>query len=487
MDEDEATNAKADPAAPAARSEPTDEAAPGAAGGPDDALRAREAARFFALASEHHRRGDLEAALQAYANAVGQDRGYASAYNNMGVALRSMGKLEAAVACYDRALALEPANAGMHSNQGNALRDLGRYVPAATHHREAVRLAPRSAEAFYNLGLVFRDLGQLDDALTYFAKCLAIRPDYPDCMWDRALTLLMMGDFERGFPAYEARWNLARTPKRRFRHPIWDGSDLDGRTIVVHNEQGFGDMIQFVRYVPLVAERGGTVVLEVQSQLSRLLAGVRGVGRLVHEGAVVDDADVSAPLMSLPAIFGTTLETIPADVPYIAAPEIHRNHIPVPLGAARNVGICWTGKTTPGTDRNRSCPLAHFVDLMGLADVAFHSLQVDAGGRAIEAHGCEALVTDLGGGLHDFADTAAVISQLDLVITVDTALAHLAGAMARPVWVLIHFAADWRWMCDREDNPWYPTMRLFRQRQPGDWAEVMSRVKAALSEFAGVP
>ncbi|MDP7667872.1 MAG: tetratricopeptide repeat-containing glycosyltransferase family protein [Rhodospirillales bacterium] len=466
MDEDEPTMAKA-------------EAAAAVQTGVPDA-----AARFFALGSKHHRRGDLKAALHAYANAVRHDRRHANAYNNMGVALRSMGKLEAAVACYDRALALNRAGAGTHSNLGNALRGLGRYALAAIHLGEAVKLAPRSAETFYNLGLVLRDLGQLDDALRCFEKSLATRRDHPDCVWDQALTFLMMGDFERGFPAYEARWNLARARKRPIRHPLWDGSDLDGRTIVLHNEQGFGDMIQFVRFVPLVAERGGTVVLEVQPELSHLFEGVRGASRVVLDGAVEDEADVAAPLMSVPGILGTTLETIPAEVPYLAAPDVAGDRIRVHFGAGCNVGICWAGKITHADDRNRSCSLAHFVDLMGLADVAFHSLQVDAGRRAIEAQGCEALVTDLGGRLHDFADTAAVISQLDLVITVDTAVAHLAGAMGRPVWVLIPFAADWRWMRDREDNPWYPTMRVFRQLRPGDWAELMARVKEALSEFA---
>ena len=357
MDDDELTKAKADPTAAAARTGAPDDAAPGGEGGPDGTLEAGEAARLFALASEHHRRGELAAALQGYANTVRHDRRHANAYNNMGVALRSMGKPEAAVACYDRALAFNPASAGTHSNLGNTLRELGRYALAATHHREAVKLAPQSAEAFYNLGLVLRDVGQLDDALTCFEKCLAIRSDHPDCLWDRALTLLMMGDFGRGFPAYEARWNLARTPKRRFRHPIWDGSDLDGRTIVLHHEQGFGDMIQFVRYVPLVAERGGVVVLEVQPQLSRLLEGVRGVGRLVSDAQVVDEADVSAPLMSLPRILGTTLETIPADVPYLAAPETIATpyRLPsAPSATSASAGPERSPMPTTGTDRARS-------------------------------------------------------------------------------------------------------------------------------------
>ena len=456
-------------------------------GGPDrrTGLREREAVRVFALASDHHRHGRLDDAVRGYTRALALNPLLADAYNNMGVALRAQDKLDAAVACYRRSLALKPNSAGVYSNMGNALRDAGKLDAAAACHTQAVRLAPHSPEAVYNLGLVLRDMGETEKALQCFEKALSIRSDYVDCRWDRALSLLHKGDYENGFVEYEWRWKVDRSPPRGYRQPLWDGSELEGKTILVHQEQGFGDMIQFARYLPMVKDRGGTVVVEAQSELVRLLATVKGVDKVVIKGAPLPPFDVYAPMMTLPRIFDTTLDTVPAEVPYMSPPELHAVALPAVLGGQKKVGISWAGKPTHKNDGNRSCALSHFLELTGLPGHTFYSMQKWEASADLLAHSCEALVMDVGARLEDFADTAAVVQQLDLVITVDTALAHLAGALAKPVWVVLPFAGDWRWLDGSEISPWYPSMRLFRQRRPGDWDEVFRRVRGLLLEEAG--
>ncbi len=447
-------------------------------------LREKEASRIFAFAIERHREGNLEEAVRGYGRTLALNPGLADAYNNLGVALRAQGKFAAAVAAYRRSLVQRPDNPGALSNMGNALRGAGRLHEAREVHRKAVELAPDSVEALYNFGLVFRDLGEENEALSYFERVVEMNPDYIDGRWDRALMYLRLGDFEKGFEEYEWRWRLERSPPREFPVPRWDGSDIEGRTILVHQEQGFGDMINFVRYVPLLKARGAQVVVECQAELARLFAMIPDVDCVTVAGTPIPDVDVHIPMLSLMQIFGTTLETIPADVPYLTAPEVHSLHLPAPLGHLK-VGIAWAGKPTHTNDRNRSINLQHFVDLTGIGGITFYSLQKGPTAAHLRDQACEALIVDLAGRIQDFADTASVIAQLDLVITADTAVAHLAGAMGCPVWVALPFVGDWRWLSNRDDNPWYPTLRLFRQGVPGDWEGVFNRLRNALTEVAG--
>ena len=323
----------------------------------DGRIHEREAVRLFTIAADCHRRGDLKGAVGGYTQALLLNPSFPDPYNNLGVALRAMGRYEAAVACYRRSLGIRPGNAGLYCNLGNALRDLDRYVEAAAAHKMAVELAPDMPDAIYNLGLVLRDLGQMNDALAWFERALKRNPDHVECRWDRALTLLQMGDFEKGFPEYEWRWRLSATPKRTFDQPRWDGSDLAGRTILLHQEQGLGDMIQFIRYAPLVKALGGTVLVECQPELARLFSTARGVDKIVIKDNRLPPFDIYAPLLSLPGILGTTLETVPAKVPYLAGPELHNLHLPIPVGSRLNVGIVWAGKVTHANDRRRSCPV----------------------------------------------------------------------------------------------------------------------------------
>jgi tetratricopeptide (TPR) repeat protein len=452
------------------------------------ALREREAVRMFGDGLSRHHDGDLKEAARLYGQALILSPNIPDIYNNLGVALRALGKAEASAACYHRVLALNPDNGSAYTNLGNVLRQLGRFEAAVDSHRRAVELSPDSADAPYNLGLALRDTGQLDEALECFAETLAIDPDHAGGHWDRALTLLQNGDLHEGFEEYEWRWKFDSNPARDFSQPQWDGADLGGKTILLHQEQGFGDMIQFARYIPLVKERGGTIIVEAQPQLSRLFSTINGVGQVINADADLPRFDVWAPMLSLARIFGTTLDTVPATVPYLTAPEAFAGPLPVTLSPRLKVGIAWAGSITHQNDARRSCPFEHFTELMGLADVALYSLQTGRAAADIARHGCEAFVTDLGGKMNDFADTAAVIGQLDLVITVDTAVAHLAGAMGKPVWVALPHPGDWRWMQGADTSPWYPTMRLFRQPAPGDWASVFETLKAALAtEAAGRP
>ncbi len=448
------------------------------------ALREREAVRMFGQGLEHHHKDELEEAARIYGQALILNPNFPDIYNNLGVALRALGKLEAAAACYQRSLALNPNHGGAYTNLGNVLRGLGRLDVAAASHRRAVELSPDSADAHCNLGLALRDLGQTDEALQCFAKTLELNPDHPDCHWDRSLALLQQGDLKKGFAEYEWRWKLGSNPPRGFAQPQWDGAELKGKTILLHHEQGFGDMIQFARYIPMVKEKGGTIIVEAQRQLSRLFSTIDGVGQVVNRGSDLPKFDVYAPMMSLGHIFGTTLDTVPAAVPYLKAPDTFAQQLPATMGKLLKVGIAWAGRPTHKNDANRSCSFSHFTELLGLADVAFYSLQIGPAVADIAEFGCEAFVTELGGKMGDFADTAAVVQQLDLVITVDTAVAHLAGALAKPVWVAVPYPGDWRWMLDREDSPWYPSLRLFRQPGPGDWAAVFENLRRALTEEA---
>jgi tetratricopeptide (TPR) repeat protein len=370
-------------------------------------------------------------------------------------------------------------------NRGVTYIGEGDYPAAEECFSRVLALAPHSLETLLNLGYVLGEQGRSQEARRCYDSVLAAFSGCAEARYNRAAHLLLAGDFTAGFADYEARFAAMKAVDQRvYSQPRWDGSPLRGRSILVYGEQGFGDALQFSRYVPLLAEQGARVILEVQRPLVSLLASIKGVERIVPKSATPPFTDFHIPILSLPHIFGTTLETVPASVPYITPPETSvaawRKQTGAEPGILR-VGLAWAGKERPYP--NRSCPPENLAPLLAINGIRFYSLQIGEHDRLPLPPELAVQVIDLTGGIEDFADTAALIANLDLVITIDTAVAHLAGALGKPVWVLLPRLADWRWLEGRDDSPWYPTMRLFRQQQPGDWPPVMDAVVRALREW----
>ena len=399
----------------------------------------------------------------------------------LGRVFQQQGKLAEAFNCYQQAVEIEPNNPDAHNNVGAFYHEQGNTKVAISHYRQALNLKPDFVDVINNLGHALVDLGEFQEAFSCHSRALALQPDNAIAHLEFALTLLLFGDFQRGFAEYEWRWRTPQVQPRQFPQPVWDGSDLQGKTILLHVEQGFGDSIQFIRYAPMLRSRGAKVIVACYQELMRLFVTVTGIEYLSVSFEGLPEFDVHAPLMSLPRIVGTTLETIPANVPYLAPPAECK--FALASDAKLKVGIVWAGNPKRRKDNQRSCNLSDFIQFLDVPGIAFYSLQKnlsECDRTLLNQH----LVPDLNPHLNDFADTASAISQLDLVITVDTSVAHLAGALGKPVWVLLSFAPDWRWLLNREDNPWYPTARLFRQSQPGSWQDLFQDVHAALSLFA---
>jgi tetratricopeptide (TPR) repeat protein len=473
----------------------------------------------FNLGNGLRDKGELDAAIAAYQRAIAVKPGYAEAHFNLGNVLRDKGQLDAAVGAYQRAIALNPRFPEALNNLGNVLRDKGQLDEAAIAYQRAIAVNPNFADAHYDLGIVLKDKGQLDEAVAAFGRAIAVKPGYaeahnnlanamrdkgqldeatgvyrraieldpnlPEAHYNLSLALLLVGDLERGWPEYEWRWKSRSFSaySRRFSQPVWDGGDLKGRTILLYAEQGFGDMIQFIRYAPFVAGRGGRVIVEASPPLIRLLRQVPGVEQWITSGEPLPAFDVQCSPMSLPRMFGTTLETVPAQKEYLRAEEQLVEDWRERLAGQADglkVGIAWAGSPTFKGDRTRSLSLDRLAPLGAVSGVTFFTLQKGAAAAQADRPPTGMRLVNLSGELHDFADTAAVMSQMDLVITTDTSVAHLAGALGRPVWVMLQFMPDWRWLLDREDSPWYPTMRLVRQKRLGDWEGVIERVTAGL-------
>ena len=480
------------------------------------------------FAQAHHNRGNVLQALHRHAEALASyDRAiqispdFAVAHYSRGNVLQALNRYEEAVASYDRAVALRPDFAEVFSNRGNALMRLRRYEEALASHDRAVALRPDFGEAFSNRGAVLQEMGRYQEALASFDRALAlmpessgahgnrgidlhqlrrfdealasfrrayeILPDNAEAHFGEAQTRLLLGDFERGWEQYEwrSRGQRLRNEWRSFTQPQWREQDeIAGKTILLHAEQGFGDTIQFCRYVPLVAERGARVILEVQEQLRELLTSLAGTAQVLATGSPLPEFDVQCPLLSLPLAFKTRLETIPSAVPYLRASSQAVKDWKKRLGRKRRpkIGLSWSGRVDTLERSYRSIPLSALLSLLDI-DATFVSVQKDVRPADAALLKERSDILHFGDDIKDFADTAALISNLDLVISIDTAVAHLAGAMGKPVWILLPFIADWRWLLDRDDSPWYPTARLFRQDDTRTWDNVIARVHAALDEF----
>ncbi|MCT7986420.1 tetratricopeptide repeat protein [Laspinema sp. A4] len=480
----------------------------------------------YNLANSLKLEGQQAEAIAHYCQAIALRGDYTKALYNLGNLYLEQGEYQGAIAQYQQALALDPQDLQIQTNLGNALKESGDLEAAIAQYRQVCDRSPDSAEFHYNLGVALHDYGDLAEAVACYDRAIAIAPHTVMFHWNRALSLLISGDYRQGFREYEWRWQTETLKPRPFLQPIWDGSPLTGRTILLHSEQGFGDTLQFIRYIPLVAAHGGRVILESYPLLFPLFKQLEGVDIVVLRDEPLPAFDVHAPLMSLPRIFGTTLETIPREIPYLMVRPPRPSRVgrseqsppaqvdvslvpndqnasdspllkggwggsllktPAPnslVSPSFKIGIVWAANHENPTAIKRSCSVSYFIQLVEdlKADkIIFYSLQKDSG--ELTQISPKVPIQDLSPQLNHFLDTAEVMAELDLIITVDTAVAHLAGTLGKPAWVLLPFAPDWRWFLHRTDSPWYPTLRLFRQRKPGDWQSVFEAVKQALIEI----
>jgi len=460
-------------------------------------------------------RGQPDEAVQCYQKALQLNPHLPEAHSNLGNIFKDKAQFDEAIRCYQRALQLNPDVPEVYSNLGIALQKAGRTDEAVAYCRKAVELSPRNATTHYNLGIAFQENRQLDEAipcyqkaselapddagiynnlafalqenrrpyeaLPYYRKAIQLDPNYATAHWNLSLALLLTGNFREGWREYEWRWEIEylASSRRNFEQPLWDGSDINGRTILLHAEQGFGDTIQFVRYASLVAGRGVKIIFECPGELAVLLRSVEGIEQVVVRGEKLPEFDVHCPLLSLPLALDTTLETIPAKVPYIKSDasltEKWKDKIKYDNSGIK-IGIVWAGN--PGFKQNcyRNIPLEIIALLSLVPGVTLYSLQMGKEAQEAKNPPDGLKLIDLTEDIHDFSDTASLIENLDLIVSVDTAVAHLAGALGKPVWTLLAFSPEWRWLLNREDSPWYPTMRLFRQSSPRDWRTVIDRV-----------
>ncbi len=447
------------------------------------------------LAQAHHHLGTLlhaqarwDEAIACYRRALALQSDLAAAHCNLGSVLKEQGHLAEAVECFLRALSCDPDLAEAHFNLGVIHQNQGHAEQAIDCYQSAIRAKPDYAEAISNLGTVLKSQGKLDEAMDCYERALAIRDDLAEGHRNRALLRLMLGNFAAGWEEYEWRWRVKGAARPPFAQPRWQGQPLAGRAVLLRAEQGLGDEIQFVRYAPLVKQRSaGEVLLECPRAMHALLRTAAGIDRLVTAESRGEAFDGYLPLLSLPAVFGTRLESIPAEIPYLFAEPARIEHWRRQLAApaAFNVGIAWQGNPGYPGDATRSIPLEHFAPLARLAGVQLFGLQKGPGHEQVATLADRMPLVDLAATLDEngdaFVDTAAVMMSLDLVITSDTAIAHLAGALGVRVWVALQQVPEWRWLLDRDDSPWYPTMRLFRQTRFGDWTDVFARIAAELN------
>jgi tetratricopeptide (TPR) repeat protein len=470
---------------------------------------------YYHLGNAYKEKGDLENAKEAYAKSLEIAPDAADVLNNCGNVLKEMGLLDEASVCYDKALKIEPQNPLLLNNIGvvrflqchldeaeeyhlaalnlrpdypEALSNLGmiarlngQYLDSIECCQRALALRPAYPEALNNLGNAYKDNGEFEKAIECYDKVIALRPDYADVHNNKAMALLAIGRFSEGWQEQEWRWKSTqlRHAERYAAKPQWNGEEADGKTILIHAEQGFGDTIQFCRYASLVKAKGLKVFMEIPRPLKRILSSLDGIDGLISSGDEIPPFDYHIPMMSLPLACNTTLETIPSNVPYLhpSPMDIVKWAAKIePLAAnKRKIGLVWAGSPRShspdlmATDRNRSMQPSLLEPLLKTPNSLFFSLQKDGDKPPYD-------LIDFMDECGDFADTAALIQNLDLVITVDTAVAHLTGAIGKPVWVLNRYNSCWRWLVGRKDSPWYPTLRLFNQTKAGDWSDVIDAV-----------
>lgn len=431
--------------------------------------------------------GRFAEAVESFDAALALRPGFSQALNNRAGALEELGRYDEALESYARAIAAVPNNAAAHYNRGNIfLKILRQPQDAVACFDRAVSVDPKFVGAYINRGAALQGVHRYAEASASFDMALALAPLNPDAQWNKAWNELLLGDFKNGWLRYEWRWRTAEQKPwfRAFPRPLWLGDfDLADKTIFLHAEQGMGDVLQFCRYVPLVAAQARHVVLEVHPPLSALMTPLAANLTVINRGDPLPPFDAHTPLLSLPLAFKTTLDTIPARSTYLSADAAAIERWTGELGAKRRprIGLVWTGGALHKNDFNRSIGFSAMTPLLEI-DAEFHCLQKEL--RPGEAAPLQtATIKTHAFDLATFADTAALATHMDLIVSVDTAVAHLAGALGKPVWILLPYDADFRWLTERADSPWYPTARLFRQSRAGDWAGVVADVAAAMRGF----
>jgi tetratricopeptide (TPR) repeat protein len=450
-------------------------------------LDSKFAESWFNLGDLDYRAGALEQAVDHYRKAIDIDPLMQAALNNMGNALMALKRHEASIEVFRKVVASDPDLPQGHYNLGSALRLNGQYPEAVLHLSKAIQMQPDYVDAWNNLALTCKNMGDLDRSLNYFNKALDIDPDFAVSRWNRSFVLFLKGDWTAGWRDFEWRF---RVPHWRTIYPhriggkLWDGEPLPGRTLLIHDEQGLGDTFQFVRFLPWARQRCGRLIFETRPEVAPLLENTLGIDQLIQRSAAAPPAvpfDRYLPLMSLGGMVGVHPSRMVSSQAYISPSrekiDQWRQRVP---SDGFNVGLVWGGRPEHGNDANRSCPLELFAPLFELSGFHFIGLQKGPAAAQCAQIGGWDRFENRGGELESFGDTAGLIRQLDLVLTVDTSVAHLAGAMGRPVWVLIPYIPDWRWGFRGTRTPWYPTMRLFRQQSPGDWRQVIDRIRREL-------
>jgi Tfp pilus assembly protein PilF len=448
---------------------------------------AERMAQLLARAGEHEQAGRLDAAESALAEILAADPDHPGALHMAGVVAFKQGRIAEAARLMERSLASDNRVALYHRNLCEVYRILGRYDEALAAGSRAVRLNPGDPHAYHNLGIAHYHRLELEAALACAERALMLDPDFAGAHFGMAEILLLRGDFAPGWEQYEWRFRLANAPRLMppTDRPHWDGRPLKGGTLLLIADQGYGDVIQFARYIPWAAERCPNIALACGAEIQPVVAQQPGIGRMFAHWDERPGFAAFCPLSGLPRLAQTRLEAIPANIPYLRA-DPHRAALwaerlaaLVPRGY-RRIGLVWAGRPTHTNDRNRSTALARLRPLAEVPRVALLSLQKGAAQAQIGRYWRRAPLLNLGPQIADYGDTMAILDNLDLVVTVDTSVAHLAGAMGKEVWIMLPFAPDWRWLLEREDSPWYPSARLFRQPAPGSWDQVVAAVAAAL-------
>ena len=435
--------------------------------------------------------GDEDKALNAYVKAVEADPEYGNGWLNAGKIYHLSGNHEKALKFYDKALVTLRNSQAVYNNLGSLLKTMQRFDDSEKVYQKGIKLYPESPGMLYNLGNLMREQGRTQDAIKYFDQSLKINNDAPAVHWNLALAHLLDGNIKKGFEEYLWRWDYDQFPtkKRHFKQPMWDGKSFDGKTLFIYLEQGVGDWIQFARWIPKVAKmkgKTGKLIVECHGGLKKMFQEIEGVDHVQYREETPPTFDMQVPYMTIPYLLEETLDSMPKDVPYLKVPRAAKHRIPESVTKPTDnlkVGITWAGNPNHGNDKNRSSSLRHWLPLFELEGISWFSLQ--KGQKENEPQELKILdkVEVLGPHFQDYSETAAVMEELDLIITVDTSVAHMAGALGRPTWVLIPHVPDWRWLMDRDDSPWYPTARLFRQDESRTWASILPSLRKALADY----